>query len=73
VWITRAGQTDVAEHSDSVNQIYNAMLAFPAGQDVEHQLVVHGLDIDTINEFSDTERLAHGDVISFAMGVSEMG
>jgi len=74
VWVTRAAanvEGDVAGHSDAVNQIYNAMLNIGAGEDDVHSIIIHGLDIDTINEFSDTERLAHGDVIAFTMGVSE--
>jgi hypothetical protein len=74
VWITRAGspEGDVAAHSDSVQQIYNALLNVGSGTDDAHNLVIHGLDVGTVNEFSDTERLAHGDVISFTMGVTEL-
>lgn len=72
VWITRAEQQDVAEHSDAVKQIYQAMLQIGSGIDDAHNLAIHGVDVDTVNEFSDTERLAHGDVISFTMGVSEL-
>jgi hypothetical protein len=74
VWVTRAGKRagqDVAEHSDIVQQIYNAMLTITSGADPDRSLIVHGLDISLVNEFSDTERLAHGDTISFTMGVTE--
>lgn len=73
VWITRAGthEGDVADHSDAVQQIYNAILKIGSGVDVDRSLIIHGIDIATVNEFSDTERLAHGDVISFTMGASE--
>lgn len=71
VWVTRASTQDLAEHSDSVQQIYNAMLTITNGADPERSLIVHGLDISEINEFSDGDRKAHGDTISFVMGVSE--
>jgi hypothetical protein len=74
VWVTRAGPRageDVAEHSDAVQQIYNALLTITHGADPDRSLMVHGLDIDLVNEFSDTDRLAHGDTISFTMGVTE--
>lgn len=78
VWVTRAASatsssvgTDVSEHSDVVNQIYSAILRIGNGTDVVHQIIIHGIDVGTVNEFSDAERLAHGDTISFTMGVSE--
>jgi hypothetical protein len=78
VWITRAGKgepgtasTDVAVHSDAVQQIYNAMLEIGSGADVDRKLIVHGIDVGSVNEFSDIDRLAHGDVIAFTMGVTE--
>jgi hypothetical protein len=74
VWVTRAGQPegDVADHADVVKQIYDAMLTIGSGADPQHGLMVHGIDISLVDEFSDTERLAHGDTISFTMGVSEL-
>jgi hypothetical protein len=74
VWITRAGARvdgDVSDHSDSVRLIYDAISNIGSGTDVDRSLVIHGIDVATINEFSDAERLAHGDTISFTMGVSE--
>lgn len=73
-WITRAEAKlggDVAEHSDAVQQIYNALLTIDGGADPDRSLIVHGLDISLVNEFSDTDRQAHGDTISFTMGVTE--
>jgi len=71
VWVTRESVTDVADQSDTVQQIYNAILTIGAGADPIHSLMVHGIDIATMDEFSDAERQAHGDTISFTMGVSE--
>jgi hypothetical protein len=74
VWITRAQantEGDVFDHSEAVQQIYNAMLAIGHGTDVDRKLIIHGIDVATVNEFSDAERLAHGDVIGFTMGASE--
>lgn len=71
VWVTRAGITDVSDHSDEVRQIYNAMLSIGSGADPDQSLIVHGLDISLVNEFTDSDRQAHGDTISFTMGVTE--
>lgn len=75
VWVTRAEARaggDVAEHSDAVQQIYNALLTITNGADPDRSLIVHGLDISLVNEFSDFDRHAHGDTISFTMGVTEI-
>lgn len=75
VWVTRAAAQDgdVADHSDAVKRIYDAMQTFaPGGADPAHQLMIHGMDISLVDEFSDAERLAHGDTISFTMGASEL-
>lgn len=77
VWVTRAnapdGSGDVADHSDAVKRIYDAMVTLSAGgADPSHQLMIHGIDISLVNEFSDAERLAHGDTISFTLGASEL-
>jgi hypothetical protein len=82
VWITRAsvpgvtpgtppGTGDVADHSDAVQQIYNAVLQIGPGLDPVHNLIVHGIDVSDVDEFTDAERLAHGDTISFRMGANE--
>lgn len=73
VWVTRSDITDVGDHTDAVKQIYNALLIIQGnpGADPIHSLIVHGLDIALVNEFTDSERLAHGDTIQFTMGVSE--
>lgn len=72
VWISREGVTDVADQSDTVQQIYSAVMQIQSQTDNLHQLLVHGIDVATVNEFTDTDRQAHGDVISFTMGVSEL-
>lgn len=75
VWVTRAEAKvggDVAEHAEAVRLITNAVQAIGSGVDQEHSLVIHGIDVATVNEFSDNERQAHGDTISFMMGVSEI-
>jgi len=71
VWVSRETKDDVADQSDTVQQIYNAMLTITNGADPIHSLIVHGLDISTMDEFSDSDRQAHGDTISFTMGVTE--
>lgn len=75
VWVTRATTDDVAEHSDAVEQIYNALSTIAMtqcpGADPVHSIIVHGLDVGLVNEFSDTDRKAHGDTVSFTMGASE--
>lgn len=74
VFVSRAAQPDgidVTEHSDDVRQIYDAMLKIGRGVDVERSLIVHGIDVSKINEYTDSERQAWGDTISFTMGVSE--
>lgn len=73
VWVSRsgAGGTDVVEHCDSVKLIYDAILAITPEVDDERSIAIHGIDIVTVNEFTDTERHAFGDTISFVMGASE--
>jgi hypothetical protein len=74
VWVTRADakkDSDVADHSETVRQIENAIIAIGSGADPERSLIVHGIEVVTVNEFTDNERHAHGDTISFVMGVSE--
>jgi hypothetical protein len=74
VWVSRMepGGTDVAEHSDSVRLIYDALLGMVPGEDADRALAIHGIDISTVNEFTDNERHAYGDTISFVMGASEL-
>lgn len=71
VWVSRESKTDVADQSDTVTQIYNAILTIESGADPNHQLIVHGIDISVVNEFNDADRQAHGDVITFTMGATE--
>ena len=71
VWVSRESKNDVADQSDTVTQIYNAILTITNGADPDRSLMVHGIDISTVNEFNDAERQAHGDVITFTMGVTE--
>jgi hypothetical protein len=74
VWVSRAEANiggDVAEHSDSVKLICDALLGVDRGADEQRSLIVCGIDIDTVNEFTDSDRQAHGDTISFTMGVNE--
>jgi hypothetical protein len=76
VWVTRAEAKvsgDVAEHSDAVKQIADALQEIGSGADVERSLIICGIDITSTNEFSDAERQAHGDTITFTMGVNEFG
>jgi hypothetical protein len=70
-WITRADITDVAVHSDTFKQIYDALAAIGSGVDTTHSLVIHGIDLANTDEFYDAERQAHGDVARFSLGVSE--
>lgn len=74
VWISRAGipkGPDISEHSDDVRLVYNAVSTIGSGTDVDRSLIIHGIDVSKVNEFSDAERQAWGDTISFTMGVSE--
>lgn len=71
VWVSRADITDVADHSDTFKQIYDALTGIGSGVDVDHSLVVHGIDLSDTDEFYDGERQARGDVARFALGVSE--
>lgn len=71
VWVSRETKDDVSDQSDTVQQIYNAILTITNGADPIHSLMVHGIDIANMDEFSDADRQAHGDTISFTMGVSE--
>jgi hypothetical protein len=74
VWITRSVTQDVSDHTDVVTQIYNALLSFQEQSpisDTTHSLLIHGLDVGLVSEFTDSERLAHGDAIQFTMGVTE--
>jgi hypothetical protein len=73
VWVSRMVQAglDVTDHSESVRQIYDVLLNTEPGNDTAHSLMIHGIDIVTVNEFTDDERHAYGDTISFVMGVSE--
>jgi hypothetical protein len=74
VWVSRMepGGTDVAVHSDQVRLIYDAILAIIPLRDDTRLLLIHGIDITTVNEFTDNERHAYGDTISFVMGASEL-
>lgn len=72
VWVSRETKDDVADQADTVQQIYNAILGIGSGADPIHSLMVHGIDIASMDEFSDADRQAHGDTISFTMGVSEL-
>lgn len=71
VWVSRMETEDVSDHSEAVRLIYDAMMAFVPVHDVGRSIAIHGIDIVTVNEFTDTERRAYGDTISFVMGVSE--
>lgn len=71
VWVSRESKTDVADQSDTVTQIYNAILSIGEGADPAHSIIVHGIDIELVNEFNDADRQAHGDVIAFTMGATE--
>jgi hypothetical protein len=74
VWISRAGipkGPDISEHSDDVRLVYDAISNIGSGTDVDRSLIVHGIDVGKVNEFSDEARQAWGDTISFTMGVSE--
>lgn len=75
VWITRMEITDVGDETDAVKQIYNALIQINdeqcPGADPVHSLMIHGLDVGTVDEFNDAERRANGDTIAIVMGVSE--
>jgi hypothetical protein len=71
VWVSRADITDVADHSDSFKQIYDVLAGLTSGVDVDRNLVVHGIDLSSTDEFFDSERQAHGDVANFSLGLSE--
>lgn len=76
VWVSRADAKtggDILDHADAVGQIYDAILKIGSGEDVERGLIVCGIDITSLNEFTDSDRQAHGDTISFTMGVNEIG
>lgn len=74
VWVTRAEAKisgDIAEHSDAVKQISDALQRIGVGADVERNLIICGIDIFATDEFIDDDRQAHGDTIAFTMGVNE--
>ncbi len=74
VWVSRAegrGQ-DVSDHTDAVKQICNAIQQLEPMTDLDRSLIICGMDISTVNEFTDSDRHAYGDTISFTMGVNEL-
>jgi hypothetical protein len=73
VWVSRMETkgADVHDHSESVRQIYDTIMNTGPRTDTDRSLIIHGIDVVTVNEFTDTERHAYGDTISFVMGVSE--
>lgn len=70
-WHTRTGIQDVAEHADTVQEIYAALVGIGKGYDVDRHIMVHGIDIVSTDEFDDAGRQSHGDRITFLMGVSQ--
>ncbi len=73
VWVSRMETKgeDVHDHSESVRQIYDTLMNTVPKVDLDRSLAIHGIDIVTVNEFTDSDRHAYGDTISFVMGVSE--
>lgn len=71
VWVTRADNTNVVDHSTNFKRIYDALCNIGSGYDIMRRLMVHGVDVGKTDEFVDSKRQAHGDTISFTMGVSE--
>jgi hypothetical protein len=73
-WVSRASTPggDVAEHADVVKQIYDALDNIGDGYDVERNVIIHGIEILSTSPYSDAARLGHGDIVEFAMGMTEL-
>jgi hypothetical protein len=71
VWVTRADATNIVTHSKNAKRIYDALTKIGSGYDILRRLTVHGVDVSATSEFTDEDRQAHGDTVSFSMAVTE--
>ncbi len=69
-YVTHLDDTRPAEHSKAVREIQDALRALPRGFHSPQQLIVHGVDVQSIAEVEDERKQSHGDVITFALGCS---
>jgi hypothetical protein len=74
LWITKfethVPASNVVYHSQNAKRIYDALKSITSGYDILRRLTIHGVDISGTNDFTDSERNAHGDVIEFVVAVT---
>lgn len=69
-YLSHIDETDTPAHSATVRAIYEALGTLGRGYQAAQQLVVHGIDIESTDTFSDDQSQIHGDVFNLVLGVS---
>lgn len=69
-YITPLYDVQIAEHALNFKRLLDAIKAIRGGWSAAHEMQVHGLDVTATESFQDTEKRAHGDTVSFVMGVT---
>lgn len=69
-YITPLYDVAIGDHALNFKRLMDAIKAIRGGWSAEHQMQMHGLDVTGTESFSDTEKRAHGDTVSFVMGVT---
>lgn len=67
-YITPLYDVPIGEHAVNFKRLNDALKAIRQGWSVTQEMMLHGLDVTATESFEDTERRAHGDTISFAIG-----
>lgn len=70
VYVTHKAQATSPEHSEKVQQIYQACCNLSTGWKPKQSLTVNGSDVIHTDDFTDEKAQAHGDVIMMAVGAS---
>jgi hypothetical protein len=69
--VTHIQAVTTPEHSRTVREICDALLNLGSGYNAEHALIVHGVDVVTMESVDDEARQSHGDVIMCTVGASD--
>lgn len=67
-YITPLYDVPITEHAVNFKRLMDAVKAIRRGWSVAQEMMLHGLDVGETESFSDTERRAHGDTVSFVIG-----
>jgi hypothetical protein len=68
--VSHIGDSDAPAHSGAVGEIVEALRGIPRGYNGELQLLVHGIDLVAIENFSDEKERSRGDTIRIRLGCS---